>query len=108
MLAEPLSSDQRRAFPQTARRGAQAPPELDRFLSLQEVMRLTTLAKATIYRRISHGTFPRSITLSRTKVAWSARDIAQWQETLRRNSETVADPTANSDALSGAGELIAA
>lgn len=84
MHAEALSSDQRRAFPKAVRgdpsRGA---PDLDRFLSLPDVIRLTTLAKATIYRRMSQGTFPKPITLSRTKVAWSARDIAQWQQDQR-------------------------
>lgn len=93
MHAEALSADQRRAFPNTVRPSeAQLPPELDRFLSLHEVMRLTTLAKATIYRRISLGAFPRPIPLSRTKVAWSARDIALWQQDQRDAPSATNDP----------------
>lgn len=89
MHAEALSPDQHRTFPKALRgTPASAAPELDRFLSLHDVICLTTLAKATIYRRIAQGTFPKPVVLSRTKVAWSARDIAKWQSDQRQGAGT--------------------
>jgi prophage regulatory protein len=109
MHIEAVPLDQRRAFPAPKAFARPAPePELDRFLALPDVVRLTTLSRAEIYRRMAAGTFPKAISLSRLKVAWSARAIAQWQEAVRRNSETVSDNTANSGAQNAAGELVAA
>jgi prophage regulatory protein len=103
MHAEALSQDERRAFPRMVPEAIAAAPELDRFLSLDDVKRITTLGKTAIYARIGRGQFPRPIPLSRSKVAWSARDLAQWQQDQR------SAPRADDDVLMlTAGEDIAA
>lgn len=89
MLIEILSEETHREFP-TAPSTCPEAPGLDRFLSLHDVMRLTSLGKTAIYARISRGQFPRPIPLSRTKVAWSSREIAGWQRDLRNIRRDVA------------------
>jgi len=84
MYAEPLSLDQRRQFPASNEHSSETLPELDRFLSRREVSRLTCLAKTALYARIARGEFPKPIRLSKSKVAWSARDVARWQRDVRQ------------------------
>lgn len=89
MHVEAVPTDQRRTFPALATRPSEA-PGLDQFLSLHDVMRITTLGKTAIYARIGRGEFPRPVPLSKTKVAWPARDIARWQQDLRDAREGLA------------------
>ena len=50
-----------------------------RFLRLHEVQTRTGLARATIYLRISNGTFPSSVPLgSPHAVGWLDSEIDQW------------------------------
>lgn len=52
----------------------------DRLLRRPEVEALTGLARATIYRDMASGSFPRPIKLGRRAVAWPASVIDQWIE----------------------------
>lgn len=52
-----------------------------RLLKVAEVARLTSLHRATIYRMIHEGTFPRQIRLTKRCVRWRASDIEHWLET---------------------------
>ena len=52
----------------------------DRFLRLPEVMRLTGLSKATIYRGMRDGKFPRNTRLSTRCVGWSSTAVYAWME----------------------------
>lgn len=88
MHVEAVHHHQRRAFPVV--QSHEPGPELDRFLTIHEVMRLTSLGKTAIYARIRRGEFPPPLPLSKTKVAWSARDIACWQRDLRKAREVIA------------------
>jgi prophage regulatory protein len=85
MFAEAVSNDQRRAFPRAARASAAPlePLSLDRFLTLHDVMDLTSLSRGTIYKLIGEGKFPKGIPIARQRVAWSARDLAKWQHQQR-------------------------
>ncbi len=48
------------------------------FLRFAEVVELTGLSKATIYRQMKAGNFPKSIKLSERAVAWVRDDIDEW------------------------------
>ena len=49
-----------------------------RILRLADITRLTRLSKATIYRQISVGTFPRPVKLGSRAVGWFADEIRDW------------------------------
>ena len=51
-----------------------------RILRLGDVTRLTGLSKATIYRQIHAGTFPRPVKLGPRAVGWFANEVQDWLE----------------------------
>lgn len=59
------------------------PDQIDRLrlLKVGEVTRLTSLHRATIYRMIEAGQFPRQIRLSKRRVVWRASDVEHWLQT---------------------------
>lgn len=52
-------------------------------LRLPEVKRLTGLSRSTIYKMISEGKFPRSVSLGSRAVGWRAVNILAWLQTRR-------------------------
>lgn len=48
------------------------------FLRLGDVMRITGLARSTVYRLMAEHGFPAPCRLSRRAVGWRSDDIAQW------------------------------
>jgi predicted DNA-binding transcriptional regulator AlpA len=48
------------------------------FYSLRDVMRITTLSRATIYRMVRAGTFPRPFRISVGRIAWLISDFDRW------------------------------
>lgn len=56
-------------------------------LNIAEVSRLTTLARATIYRLEKAGLFPRRIQISDNKVGWLLDEIVDWLLTRPRAIE---------------------
>ena len=55
-----------------------------RILRLREVSMLTRLSKATIYRLLSSGRFPRPIRLSVRAVGWRTKEIEEWLASRER------------------------
>jgi len=53
-------------------------PPKERFMRMAEVRERTGLTRGTIYDRMADGTFPRSISLGKTIVAWRASEIEAW------------------------------
>jgi prophage regulatory protein len=51
----------------------------DTFLRDRQVTEVTGVPRSTLYEMIDRGEFPRPIRLSPRIVAWSAREIADWQ-----------------------------
>ena len=51
-------------------------------LKMAEVTRETSLHRATIYRRIDAGTFPKSVSLGGNRVAWLESEIEAWKSNL--------------------------
>ena len=55
-----------------------------RILRLGSTTRVTGLSKATIYRQIQAGTFPRQVKLGPRAVGWLADEVQQWLDTRPR------------------------
>ena len=50
----------------------------DRLLHRREVEKLTGLSRASIYRLMSEGEFPRPVRVSAKAVRWKESDITTW------------------------------
>ncbi|WP_313807577.1 helix-turn-helix transcriptional regulator [Sphingobium sp.] len=50
----------------------------ERILRISEVLRLTGLSRATVYRKIANGTFPRQMSLSENASGWHASEVSRW------------------------------
>ena len=48
------------------------------FVRFAEVIKMTGLSKATIYRQMEAGNFPKTVKLSTRAVAWRRADIDEW------------------------------
>lgn len=55
----------------------QSPP--DRFLRLNTVLDRTGLSRATLYRKIASGTFPRQIKIADRCCGWRESEVVAWQ-----------------------------
>ncbi len=53
-------------------------PLFPRFLPEQEVVERTTLARATIWRGVKAGTFPKPAKISTHRVAWYEHEVNAW------------------------------
>ena len=49
-----------------------------RFIKLKEVMNITGLARATVYKYIANDRFPKSVSLGERAVAWIESEIQDW------------------------------
>lgn len=60
------------------------------FLRLEQVMKLTGLARATIYKYQKNGCFPHSVSLGDNAVAWVEEEIHEWmEEKIRQRDESM-------------------
>jgi len=50
----------------------------EHYLRLPEVLRLTGLSRATLYRKIKAGTFPRQYRIAERCCGWRASEVAVW------------------------------
>lgn len=50
----------------------------DRFLRLNTVLDRTGLSRATLYRKIQAGTFPKQIKIAERCCGWRDSDIEEW------------------------------
>ena len=51
---------------------------VDPLLPMSAVRSVTSLSKATIYRKMGDGSFPRAVKIGKSRVAWRQSDIAHW------------------------------
>jgi prophage regulatory protein len=66
-----------------------------RFLSVKEVVRRTSLSRATVYRLVQAGTFPHPVTLTGARSAWVETEITAWmQSRLARRDQGASVGTA--------------
>lgn len=51
-----------------------------RFLPVKEVVRRTSLSRATVYRLVQAGAFPPPVVLTGARSAWVEAEIANWMQ----------------------------
>ena len=51
-----------------------------RFMRMREVSEMVGVSRATIYRWMDAGDFPRSIALGGNSIAWSEKSVQEWME----------------------------
>ncbi|MEZ8105208.1 MULTISPECIES: AlpA family transcriptional regulator [Vibrio] len=49
-----------------------------RLIKLKEVMSLTSLARATIYKYMGEGQFPKAVSSGCRSVAWVEEEVTDW------------------------------
>lgn len=52
--------------------------QLERYLREEQVLEVTTLSHATLWREIKAGRFPRQVRLSPGRVGWRVSEINSW------------------------------
>ena len=55
-----------------------AKSELDRLIPIAELVQISSLSKATLYRQISDGTLVAPLKLGKHRIAWRLSDIEAW------------------------------
>lgn len=50
-------------------------------LPLKAVTQFTSLSRATVYRRVKDGTFPKPIRIGENRVVWRHEDLEAWLAT---------------------------
>ena len=53
-------------------------PSPNRFMRLKEVLDITGLSRATLYRKIQAGTFPHQHKLAERCCGWKAHEVDVW------------------------------
>ncbi|HEX7782631.1 MAG TPA: AlpA family transcriptional regulator [Sphingobium sp.] len=51
----------------------------DRFLRIEAVLHRTGLSRATLYRKVRQGTFPKQVRIAERCVGWRESAINDWQ-----------------------------
>lgn len=59
----------------------------NKILRLPIVKESTGLSRSTIYLRMAHGDFPKSISLGGRAVGWFEADIQDWLDQKRKESQ---------------------
>ncbi|MFW7342406.1 AlpA family phage regulatory protein [Pollutimonas sp. H1-120] len=73
-------------------------PVAPAFYRIADVIRITALSRATIYRRISEGRFPRPVNLGGRACGWTPAALQEWIGNPQeyREEETLHAPVADS------------
>lgn len=50
------------------------------FLRIQDVVKMTSLSRSSIYRMINDGEFPRQVSVGTRQVRWHRQEILDWCE----------------------------
>jgi prophage regulatory protein len=58
--------------------GPIAPPPIERLLRIASVMDVTSLSKASIYRKVADHSFPAPLKIGKSRVAWKQSAISEW------------------------------
>lgn len=54
-----------------------------KLLKLKDVIAMTSLSKASIYRQLKEGTFPAPVRLGPRAVSWILSEIEEWIESKK-------------------------
>nr|WP_111301067.1 AlpA family phage regulatory protein [Paracoccus saliphilus] len=70
--------------------------QIDRLLNLHEVTHLTALSRATVYRAIANGDFPRPVKIGRVS-RWPASEVSSFVAGLSAKREATGAPSSSSN-----------
>ena len=73
-------------FPQSAPAHIQQDQVVDYLIPRKTVEKLSGLSRATIYRLIKSGKFPRPLSIGTGSVRWRQSDVIAWQQSLSPSS----------------------
>ncbi len=59
------------------------PIEPVEFITIKDVVRMTSLSKPVLYRMIQRNEFPRQVPLSPRRVAWMRSEVEAWAKSRR-------------------------
>ncbi|MDN3652315.1 AlpA family phage regulatory protein [Thalassotalea ponticola] len=54
----------------------------DRYISVKELIELTSLSRATIYRRRKESDFPKAYQLGPKRIGWRLSEVEEWRASL--------------------------
>ncbi|MCK5665626.1 MAG: AlpA family phage regulatory protein [Thiotrichaceae bacterium] len=60
------------------------PDQPMKFLTIDEILKLTNKSRASIYRWCRSGTFPSPFKLGNGSIAWSVDEYNQWANSLKK------------------------
>ncbi|EHO2015382.1 AlpA family transcriptional regulator [Escherichia coli] len=58
----------------------------NRFIKIESVLERCAISRATLYRLIKQGDFPRQVHLSQRAVGWLESDVDEWIDSRRRSA----------------------
>ena len=61
------------------------------FLSVADVLNMTTFSESTLWRKVKAETFPKPVPLSKRRVGWREKDVLKWADKLDPADGTNAD-----------------
>ncbi len=61
------------------------------FLSVEDVLSMTTFSESTLWRKVKAETFPKPVPLSKRRVGWREKDILKWADQLDTANGTEVD-----------------
>ena len=56
---------------------------IDRLMPRREVLQISNLTTATLYREIRRGGFPKQVSISLGRIAWRESEILKWIESRK-------------------------
>lgn len=59
---------------------AMTPEAPERILRIKAVLNRTGLSRATLYRKMQNGTFPKNIRISTRCAGWRESEISEWMK----------------------------
>ena len=81
--SKPVVPDAPTKPPEAKQQTAAQDPEPRRIMRLQEVRRLTSLSRSTVWREVRKGRFPQPFKLCSTSIAWYSDEIVAWIDNRR-------------------------
>ena len=59
----------------------------DRLIAIEEVCKLTSLSRATIYRKLNKGVFPKKYPISAKRIAFKFNEIQAWINNVNNSND---------------------
>ncbi len=68
-----------RTYPDQSLHNSENVPKIG-FFRLSQILQLLPISRATVWRKVKAGTFPKPVKLSSNITAWKVADVRAWME----------------------------